>query len=398
MNAVHNTLNRCVKCLKCMKGCPIDAIHFIDGKAVIQAETCIDCGRCMDVCTHNGIFSLTSSLDATKSYRYNIVLVPSAYYSQFPSVEEISKSFRALQMLGFDEVIDLTPFGASVMDATVKHVEDNVFSTSISSHCPVITRLIKRRYPTLLSSIVPINYASEVAAKQERKRIMEEQNLAKEDIGIFLLCECAGKIGLAKYPLNNLKYEVDHAISISSIAALLRRTMSSLQPGPYSQPLAFSKHGLLYAVKDGIRRILKDYSVINIDGIEKAIDVLELAEFDRLEGIRFITMSSCYNGCVGGNFLWTNPFTGRIQIEKFIQQSEVWDSGLQEEALAREVVNTQNSDERTMKEKLAWYEKIEKIYEKLPGIDCGACGFPSCRHMAEEIALGHRNLSNCRIK
>ena len=396
MNAIHNTLSHCVKCLVCMKSCPIEAIHFVDNKAVIQEDKCIDCGRCMQICAHNGIFSQTSKLEAMQDYQYTIILVPSAIYSQFQTKKEYSKFTASLKQLGFQEVVDLSYYSAGVMQASVDYLAQYDHGVLISAHCPVITRLISKKYPTLLPSIIPINYDSELAASQLRAQIIQKTGLSGDQIGIFLLTECPGKIGLAKYPLQALEYEVDHAISLQSIMPKIRKAMQTeaaetADERPY-------KDGLLHAVKDGVRRIVHDYAVINIDGIEKAIEVLELAEFDRLKGIRFLNLSSCYNGCVGGPFFWTNPFTGRIQLEQFVKEANPTTIKFEFEEVFKEVKIVDETDRRTMKEKIEWFQTIEQIYEKLPGIDCGACGFPSCHHMAEEIAKGNRQLSDCRIK
>ena len=47
--------------------------------------------------------------------------------------------------------------------------------------------------------------------------------------------------------------------------------------------------------------------------------------------------------------------------------------------------------------RLANFIKINEIVEKLPGYDCGACGFHSCRAMAEDILANRANLDDCRI-
>lgn len=386
----------CEHCMKCMKGCPMDAIHYVNDFPRINKDKCIDCGKCLHVCPNNGFSVVSSKLEHVSDYKYNCLLIPVSFYTQFSDYIQIRKMIHAFKVLGFDEVIDLSLYNSAVMNNAANFIKDYKNNYLLSSHCPSITKLIYHKYPGLVSYLIPLEYPSEIAARERRKAIIEEKGYKKEEIGIFLLSECSAKLDLAKYPNGNMECEVDHAITVSSISAILRKTMREVDG--CVEDITFSKNGLLYDVKDGMQRLLNDYTIINVDSIDKAVDVLELIEFERLKSSKYVSMSACSNGCLGGCLLWTNPFENRIQLEELYKEASDVSLEMEFEDVVRDIKPMDAQDLRTMKEKMDWFLRVKEIREKLPGFDCGACGFPNCLHMAEEIAKGHNQLSDCRIK
>ena len=386
----------CEHCMKCMKACPMDALHYVNDLPLIRKDKCIDCGKCLHVCPNNGFTIVSSKLEFNKNYKYTCVLIPVSFYTQFSDTIQMRKMEHAFHVLGFDEVVDLSLYNSAIMNNAVPFIKKYKNNYLLSSHCPSITKMIYHKYPGLVPYLIPMEYPSELAARMKRKAIMEETGLKKEEIGIFLLCECAAKLDLAKYPNGNMEYEVDHAIAVNSISAILRKTMREVDGS--AEEIELSKIGLLYDVKDGVQRMMEDYTIINVDSIDKATDVLELVEFERLQSSKYISMSACSNGCVGGGLLWTNPFENRIQLEEIYKDASDKVLDLSFEEVVRDIKPMDEQDLRTMKEKMDWFLRVKEIREKLPGFDCGACGFPNCLHMAEEIAKGHNQIEDCRIK
>lgn len=386
----------CEHCMKCMKACPMDALHYVHDYPQINKDKCIDCGKCFHICPNNGFSVVSSKLEHVKEYKYNCLLVPVSFCTQFSDDIQIRKMIHAFRLLGFDEVINLSLYNSAVMKNAAEFIKKYKNNYLLSSHCPAITKLVYHKYPGLVPYLIPMEYPSEIAARDRRKAIMEEKGLNENEIGIFLLCECSSKLDLAKYPNGNMDFEVDHAISVNSISAILRKMMRDVDGNIDVQE--FSKIGLLYDVKDGMQRLLNDFTVINVDSIEKAVDVLELVEFERLQSSKYISMSACSNGCVGGGLLWTNPFENRIQLENLYKEASDFELDLPFENVIRDIKPMNDQDIRTMKEKMDWFLKVKEIHEKLPGFDCGACGFPNCLYMAEEIAKGNNQLSDCVVK
>ena len=159
----------------------------------------------------------------------------------------------------------------------------------ISSHCPVINNLIIQKYPALMENMTTEDYPSEVAARYIRKKFGGHKSL-----GIFYLAECSSKLQLAKYPFGNKEYEVDHALSISDIFPYINQ---HLKEGQIETDLC--KEGLYGSISKS--KEIPGY--LNIDGLGKVIDALELCEFNLIQDIKYLNLNACFNGCVGGNLL-----------------------------------------------------------------------------------------------
>ena len=169
---VSYTLEHCVRCMRCVQMCPTSALSMIDDKVIINDDKCLNCGRCIRACHSKGLLAGGSSIDAIRDYDYTVCLVPSAMISSCRSLDEAENLFFAVKELGFDEVVDITDVEGRVMKETRFLSEHEEGQTIISSMCPVINRLIEERYPMLIDNIAPLNYPSEIAAKQIRKKYL----------------------------------------------------------------------------------------------------------------------------------------------------------------------------------------------------------------------------------
>lgn len=182
---VTYTLSRCVKCLKCVKSCPTSALSMEQGRILVNPDRCINCGRCIRSCHNKGLLAQGSTLEDIRSYDYTVCMVPSALSNSCRSREEAEDLFHAIRMLGFDEVVDISPVEGQIMHETKMLSEEFGNQSVIASFCPVVNRLIETVYPMLLDNLAPLIYPSEAAAKMIRKM---HQNHGR--VGIFSCCEC----------------------------------------------------------------------------------------------------------------------------------------------------------------------------------------------------------------
>ena len=192
-SVVHYTLERCIRCMKCVKACPTSALSMSDDRVIIDQKRCINCGRCIMACHNRGILAQGSTLDDIENYDYTICLVPGALVSHCASLEEAEDLFHAIRLLGFDEVVDITQYTALHLKEVSLLAEENEGDPYIASFCPVIARLIQNSHKSLLDALLPVKNCSEIAAMDLRKKYAHIKNL-----GIFNLCECESKLELAK--------------------------------------------------------------------------------------------------------------------------------------------------------------------------------------------------------
>ncbi|MBR2801862.1 MAG: 4Fe-4S binding protein [Erysipelotrichaceae bacterium] len=380
--SITYTLSHCVHCLKCVKACPVSAVTLVDDRISINKDRCINCGQCIKACHSKGLVASGSSLEAIRDYPYTVCLVPSALSSVCKSLEEAERLFYAIKQLGFDEVIDLSPVEGQLKRETQRICEELDHGNGIASFCPVIKRLIETSYPMLMDNLVPLNYPSEVMAKQIRKR----EN--GKETGIFLMCECEAKLALAKEPYKNDTYEVDHTLAIVDLFPQLRAHFPEGR-----EEVHFCRSGL-QAANPSV--IVQKQEYLIADGFDKINDILSMEEFNLLNDFRMLYLFPCFNGCIGGHLLWGNSYLTRNHIDALTGEENLPVADYPIEDLYKEMV-IENEDTRSFTEKMDEFRRVNEVLEKLPRYDCSACGMQTCRIMAEEIARGHKKLSDCRV-
>ncbi len=386
MSVVTYTLAKCQKCLKCLRVCPVEAITMTDERVKINKSRCINCGKCVDACVNQGLLAKGSTLAELEYYDVKIALVSSALLAVAPTIDQIEDLFGTIRGLGFDEVVDLSPYDGAIASEIFEKIKHQSQPYLISSFCPVINRLIEVKYPMLLENMVPPYRSAELAAQ----RIRKEMEKTDKKVGIFLLCECMAKLPTARYPYGNSDSHIDHALSIVDLFPLISKELgkSKLAVDPAADGLRLVSNAH-FGSKGIESRILK------ADGLEKVQLALDLAEFGQLKGRYYLHLSNCINGCVGGNLLWGNPFEATQHISDHLKTARGINATVPIET-SEEILDEVN-ERKSIQERLHEYAKISAQLDLLPGYDCGACGYASCRRMAEEIVVGRATLEDCRI-
>ncbi|HCK88954.1 MAG TPA: hypothetical protein DHW39_09130 [Erysipelotrichaceae bacterium] len=383
-SVVTYTLEHCVRCMKCIKACPTSALRMSSkNRIVVDDNRCINCGNCIRSCHNRGLLAHGSTLADIENYEYTVCMVPGALISHCSSLEEAEDLFHAIRMLGFDEVVDITEYSGVALKEAQLLAGSSDDMTYISSFCPVINRLIVSKYQGLLDSLLPINYESEIAARQIRKR------LAGKNVGIFNLCECEAKLSIAKYPYQHMEFECDHSLALADIFPLIRKNMHQGR-----DEVIFSKKGLQMC---NPVRIVKDDDYLIADGFDKVCSVLDMAEFGLLNTFRLLILYPCFNGCIGGHMLWGNSFLMQNNIDALTGSKSKQSAKLDADDVYVDQLIKVNKDTRTFLERTKFFSNVNKQLEMLPGYDCSACGMQTCRIMAEAIVNGEKTIDDCRV-
>ncbi|MBR0131060.1 MAG: 4Fe-4S dicluster domain-containing protein [Firmicutes bacterium] len=381
---VNYTLESCVRCMRCVQTCPTSALSMHDNRVTVNESKCLNCGKCIRACHSKGLLAKGSSLDAIKDYDFTVCLVPSAMIMQCGGLEEAEELFYAIKQLGFDVVEDITGTEGQLMEETRRLAENGENDTVIASTCPVINRLIETSYPMLLEHLLPLNYPSEVAAKQARKIYKDKGN-----VGIFYCSECEAKLMLAKHPYGNTQYEVDHALASVDLLPLINENM-----GKGRLPVTLCREGL-QATSPTL--MLQKQTDLIADGFDKINDVLDMEEFGIFDSFRLIHLFPCFNGCVGGHLLWGNSYIVKHNMDALTSQRSKPPADYPIEDFYTDEFNSADEGSVSFMEKMAFFQKVNEQLEHLPGYDCSACGMQTCRIMAEEIVKGHKSLDDCHI-
>ena len=298
--------SNCKKCIKCVKECPMDAISIVNEQVIIDENKCINCDICIQACNQKLLQVKHIDLkDFLNQYDYNIALIPTAILSDLKNYDEIKNIAHAIKEFGFDEVVEYSDIEGTLYKQALK---DSIGKNKvmITSFCPTINKLIINEYPTLIDHLLPYDYPVEIAAKKLRDKYADKK------IGIYSLCECVGKLSLAKYPFGNEESNIDYALSISKLFPQINHLKNDLQ-----EDIEFNRLGIESIVSDLYGK--DNLSIISVEGLSQIRKVLDLVEFDQLKHIDLLALFNCFQGCIGGYYLWSNPFEGCFNIKSIFQ-------------------------------------------------------------------------------
>ncbi|RCX08170.1 iron only hydrogenase large subunit-like protein [Anaerobacterium chartisolvens] len=396
---------KCRGCTNCIKHCPTEAIRVRKSKARIIAERCIDCGECIRVCPYHAKKAISDSMDAINSFKYKVVIPAPSLYGQFRSNASRNMLLTALKHIGFDAVYEVARAAEIVTEATKTLLNKNsTVKPLISSACPAVVRLIQVRYPNLIDNIVRLESPMEVAAEIAKNKISKTENMPIEDIGVFFITPCAAKVTSVKAPYEKKKSFVDGVISIKDIYLKLLNSLDKVKTAEDLEQAGYE--GIRWAGPGGESLALGTDEFLAVDGIHNVISILEEIEKDRLERVEFIEALACVGGCLGGPLTVENAYVARSNLKRFVDQARqngvskehteegendlMWTASIE----YKPVMKLDENFHEAMKK----LEALELINKDLPGLDCGACGAPSCRALAEDIVRGNANEADCVFK
>lgn len=392
--------DKCVGCTNCIKRCPTEAIRVRNGKAHIISERCIDCGECIRVCPHHAKRAQYDSLSVLDGFEYKIALPAPTLYGQFNHLDDIDIVLTGLKRLGFDDVFEVARAAELVSEATRRMMREGKLRLPvISSACPAVVRLIRVRFPDLCSHVLPLGSPMEFAARLAKDEAEKRTGLPREKIGAFFLTPCPAKVTDVRVPVNFERSEVDGAIAISEIFPKLTEKMEHLDQ---TEPLqGAGVIGVSWASSGGESAALLNDKYLAADGIENVIRVLEELEDERIRELEFIELNACAGGCVGGVLTVENAYVAKARLQRLRRYLPVSRNHLEQEV--RDALHWQTDLEFApvlklsddMEQALQMMSDIDRICGSFPGLDCGSCGAPSCRSLAEDVVKGEAKESDC---
>lgn len=409
-HSIQIDIKKCIGCSHCMRVCSTQAIRIVDGHALIQPERCIDCGECLRVCPQRAIYARDDGLHSVGNTGYRIALVPSVFIGQFSSEYTATQVINAVKQLGFDEVFEVEHAVDFIKNAYEILGKDDSPRPQISSYCPAVVRLIQVKYPSLTHNIIRLKAPHDIAALYLRKS-KKHDNAEQSDVFIYYITPCAAKIVAALSPVGEDKSAIDGTINMTEV---FNRT-SAILIGKKNQEAHktvanMSPDSVQWSLSGTEKKYFSGRSLA-IDGIDNVIEFLEKLESGHIKDIDFLEMRACDQGCAGGILCPGNRFLTVERLEqrqKKLEKLKSENNGKVVNPLMvfTEVLNNLSGVDpvyprdgllldEDMEKALIKLQRINRLQSYLPGFDCGACGAPDCRNLAEDIVKGKATISHC---
>lgn len=379
----------CRDCYKCIRNCLLKAIRYSDGHAEIIQQECIQCGECVVTCPRHielGWNDLELVRWQVQTGRKVIASVAPSFISDF-DVGSIEDMREMLQKLGFADAQE-TAVGAEIVSAEyVKMMASGEADVLISSSCPPINKLIQKYYPEMLKYLAPVESPMEVHCRMLRE--------ANPDAFIVFIGPCYAKKGEA---------EETGCCDAVLLFSDIKKWMKSVSLGTVNRGIGKIREGYRarrYARQDGIVKSFTrepGWNRVSIDGVGDCIAALDELRQSRGKLSKvFLEMTACEGSCVNGPDIRTsryeNRIRGTVKVNSYAGEN---DYGVRvERSIRRELAPDPVG--RVMPSE----EEIERVLEKLGmgngGLDlnCGCCGYPTCREMASALCQGKAQLDMC---
>lgn len=417
VHSVTLDVDKCKGCTNCIKRCPMEAIRVHDGKATIIMERCIDCGECIRCCPNHAKTAVTDTIAKLSDYKYNIALPAPSFMAQFKEHADMDSILNAFLAIGFDEVFEVALAAEVVAHIVHRQLgEKNVKRPLLSSACPAVLRLMQIKFPDLLEHVACVLTPMEVAARMAKDNAVKKTGISYEEIGAFFISPCPAKVTEMRLPMTTKHSAVNGVIGANLIYKDIVKNLCR-DSGEKNELDSVKKavhrattRGMAWGYLTGESKNINFGTTLAVSEIHNVIGLLEEIERGELNDVDFIELQACTAGCVGGPLNIQNNFVSRVHLRSLIGRYGSTPSHFSEQELddIYEKKHFENAEpikprsimtlDEDVSKALIKMEQIDKLTKELPGLDCGACGSPSCRALAEDIIRGIAFETDCVMK
>ena len=390
----------CKHCYKCVRNCSVKAISVKNEQAHIIRDACIHCGHCLEVCPQNAK-TFASDMDRVRGYlrqEKKVVVSIAPSYLGCLEFDKPGQVVDALLKLGFFEVRETAEGAALVTKEYQKLLAEAEMENMITTCCPSMNDLIEKYYPSLTKYMMPV-----VSPMIAHGRLIKK--IHGEDVKVVFLGPCIAKKEEAVGD-TRVAGAVDAIITFEEFEKWIRRegiNIRTCEDKPMANPEVNVNR--MYPVSGGvIQSIMADehkdaYQKIYVDGIEACREVLESLEKGELRDC-FIEANICAGGCIKGpeSKYWDKSFAKpKLRIESQV----VSHAPASEEFTEIEVSLEKKFYDRSRKAKMPSEEDLHEILrvigknKKEDELNCGACGYSSCRAKATAVYQGKAEIGMC---
>ncbi|MDT8322932.1 MAG: [Fe-Fe] hydrogenase large subunit C-terminal domain-containing protein [Bacteroidota bacterium] len=406
MNCVVSTIpERCKRCYCCVRECPANAIQIQSGQAVVLSNRCVGCGNCLKVCTQNAksVRNAAAALRedfAKANGAERVACLAPSFPAAFPGVDPL-RVVGALRRLGFTRVVEVA-FGADLVSRSYGEYLARREDPVITTPCPAIVEYIEKYYPQLIGNLAPIVSPMIAAGKVIHARYGEDAVIA------FIGPCIAKKLEVLD---ENVAGVIDEAMTFDELVELLAEAgiePADCEASEFDPPRA--DLGQIYPVSGGLLKSagisadVMDEGTIVVEGRQRCMNIINEIAQGKVNS-KLIDILFC-EGCINGPGMTTplNHFEKRECIISWVKSRR---DGMDADAWQREMDGCADIDltrrfvSRPVHERMPGEDEIQPILmamgkgEVANQINCGACGYESCRDLAIAVAQGIAEKEMC---
>lgn len=389
----------CKNCYKCVRNCSVKAIRIINDQAQIDEKRCIACGDCFVVCPQNAR-NIVSDLENVKSKILGKTKVIASIAPSYMGIYKYPKKLiSGLYQLGFD-VVEETAIGADIVTSLYKkHIQSSNKLNLITSCCPSINLLIEHYYPELIDFLIPVDSPMIVHRKMLR------QKYGSDSIITFIGPCISKKIeSLSYYDTDAFDYvltfdEIDQwLLSRNIIIDNLPDTIQTITPSTIG-----SNYPVEYGILKNLESVISDcYIPIKASGLSSCKDLFQSMIDGTISGV-ILEANSCIGSCIGGpgvSHEKLHKHESYIQLNKKLKDRLFFkddcyffnnvDISFEKIFVNKKVAlpTPSESELRSILEKLGKHSLDDEL-------NCGACGYDTCRDKAIAVFRGMSHKEMC---
>lgn len=381
--------SNCKNCYKCIRHCPVKAIRFSGNQAHIIGNECILCGQCFVVCPQNA----KQIVDETEKVKVLlqggdpvVVSMAPSFIANYKGVG-INAMRDALQKLGFYDVEE-TAIGATIVKKEYERMlRDEERDIVISSCCHSINLLIQKYFPAELEYLADVVSPMQAHCQDIKKRFPKAKTV--------FIGPCVAKKDEAEH------YEgiVDAVLTFEELTNWLKEENIELKADMDS---CEESRARFFPTTGGILKTMEQnlsgYTYMALDGIENCIDALKDIESGKIHKC-FIEMSACVGSCIGGpvmekyhrsapikDFITIAGYAGSKDFD--VVQPESMELKKQFSYIERRLQTPSDMEIYNVLRQMGKFKPADEL-------NCGSCGYNTCREKAIAICQGKAEISMC---
>lgn len=381
--------SNCKNCHKCIRHCPVKAIRFSGNQAHIIGNECILCGQCFVVCPQNA----KQIVDETEKVKVLlqsgvpvIVSIAPSFVANYEGVG-IGAVRDALRSLGFYDVEE-TAIGATIVKKEYERmINEDERDIIITSCCHSINLLIQKYFPAVLEYLADVVSPMQAHCMDIKRRFPDAKTV--------FIGPCVAKKDEAEH------YEgiVDAVLTFEELTNWLKEENIELRQEMDADEESRAR---FFPTTGGILKTMTqhspDYTYIALDGVENCIDALKDIESGKIHKC-FIEMSACVGSCIGGpvmeKYHRTAPIKDYITIADFAGEKDFNVSQPKPVELKKQFEFIEHKLQKPTETEIFSVLRQMGKFKPSDELNCGSCGYNTCREKAIAICQGKAEISMC---